>query len=287
MGADNIRIALKNLGHTVRDFDPAHEFDTLTTLAREADFAFINMHGSPGEDGLIQAMLETAGCPYQGPGPKGSFLALNKAASKQVFRDNGIHTPNWQLLTGPLDEHTEVPLQYPVFAKPNTGGSSVNMGIANNRQELAKLTDIIFAHCDQALLEEYTEGIEITCGILGDRPLPTILIKPKPGALFFDYENKYDANGAEEICPAPIEESLSQQIMDLTLQACKALGLTGYSRADFIVDKNGTPHMLEVNTLPGMTKTSLVPRAAAAIGLSFDDLIAELIRLGLEERGRA
>jgi D-alanine-D-alanine ligase len=287
MGAANIRAALENLGHTVRDFDLAHEFDALTKQARKADFAFINMHGSPGEDGLVQAMLESAECPYQGAGPAPSFLALNKAAAKQIFRDNDIPTPDWHLLTAPLDTDTEIPLEFPVFAKPNTGGSSVDMGIARNREELVRQTGIIFSHCDQALLEQYTPGTELTCGILGETPMPVILIRPKPGAEFFDYANKYDEDGAEEICPAPIDDALSRQIMDLTLRGSKALGLTGYSRADFMLGEDGVPRMLEINTLPGMTKTSLVPRAAAAMGLSFEDLIAELIRLGLEQRGRA
>lgn len=282
-GAAMIHAALERLGHSVRMFDPALEFDSLVSEAKKADFAFINMHGSPGEDGLVQAMLETAGCPYQGPGPKSSFLALNKAASKQIFRDHGIPTPDWRLLTERPAPGFDLGLEFPVFVKPNTGGSSVDMGICRDQKALEQQLGIIFDNCDLALVETLVPGTELTCGMLGDTALPLVMIRPKDGSEFFDYENKYAEDGAEEICPAPVDDSVRDLIQKYTLQATEALGLKGYSRADFMLAEDGTPWMLEVNTLPGMTTTSLLPQAAAEAGFPFDQLIAELIRLGIEE----
>jgi len=283
-GAEIIRQALERLGHDVRMFDPALEFDALLDNARQADFAFINMHGSPGEDGLVQAMLERADCPYQGPGPAPSFLALNKAASKQIFRAKGIPTPDWRLITERPEPGFDLGLEFPVFVKPNAGGSSVDMGICRDRKSLERQLNIIFDHCDLALAERLVEGTELTCGMLGDKALPLIMIRPKGDAEFFDYENKYSADGAEEICPAPVDDSVRDMVQKYTLQANEALGLTGCSRADFILDESGKPWLLEINTLPGMTATSLLPQAAAETGLEFDALIAELIRLGQAER---
>lgn len=282
-GARKIHSSLESLGHTVRFFDPALEFDALVEAADWADFAFINMHGSPGEDGLVQALLDRAGCPYQGPGAESSFLALNKAASKQLFRKAGIPTPDWQLVTMRPDVEWRCSLDLPVFVKPNSGGSSVGMGLVKSEGRLAVAVNGVFDLCDEALIESYKPGVELTCGMVGGKALPLIMIKPKAGSEFFDYANKYDADGAEEICPAPVDESVSRRIQELTLMANEALGLTGCSRADFILC-DGEPWLLEVNTLPGMTPTSLLPQAAAETGLSFDDLIAELIRIGLEER---
>lgn len=283
VGARKIQSSLENLGHEVRFFDPSLEFDQLTLAAGEADFAFINMHGSPGEDGLIQAILDAAGCPYQGPGAAPSFLALNKAASKQLFRKAGLPTPDWQLVTSRPDADWKCDLDLPVFVKPNCGGSSVGMGLVKREETLRAAINGVFDMCDEAIIESYKPGVELTCGMLGGKALPLIMITPKDGAEFFDYANKYDPDGAEEICPAPVDEAVSQGIQELTLAANEALGLTGYSRADFILS-DGEPWLLEVNTLPGMTPTSLLPQAAAEVGFSFDDLIAELIRLGMEER---
>ncbi|GAB7023158.1 D-alanine--D-alanine ligase family protein [Salidesulfovibrio brasiliensis] len=283
-GARKIEASLRSLGHQVRFFDPALKFDELLDAAEAADFAFINMHGSPGEDGLIQVLLDSVGCPYQGAGAAASFLTLNKAASKLLFRKAGIPTPDWQLVTSRPDPSWRCTLDLPVFVKPNSGGSSVGMGLVKKEKTLLPALNEVFDLCDEAIIESYKPGVELTCGMLGGKALPLIMIKPKAGADFFDYANKYDADGAEEICPAPVDEEVTERIQELTLKANKALGLSGYSRADFILS-DGEPWLLEVNTLPGMTPTSLLPQAAAEIGLSFDDLIADLIRLGMEERG--
>jgi D-alanine-D-alanine ligase len=283
-GAKKIRTALGELGHEVTFFDPADDFRNLLSIARNADFAFINLHGTPGEDGLIQAVLDKAGCPYQGAGPAASYLALNKAASKEVFEANGIKTPAWQLVTPTQGRETPLELPLPVFVKPDKGGSSLGMSLVRTAEEFPAALDKVFALCQSALVEAFIPGVELTCGILGSEALPLIMITPRDGSDFFDYENKYADDGAEEICPAPVDEALSTSIREQMLTAHAALGLTGYSRGDFIATADGETYLLEVNTLPGMTPTSLLPRAAAHVGYSFTELIGELIRLGLEGR---
>ncbi|BBD07992.1 D-alanine--D-alanine ligase family protein [Desulfovibrio ferrophilus] len=279
-GARGIRAALKNLGHEVMDFDPSTDLGELFTKARQCDFAFINLHGSPGEDGLFQAMLETVNCPYQGSNPTASFLALNKAASKAVFRDLNLPTPDWEFLPTPPGNDWAPQLEYPLFAKPNLGGSSLGMTLVNGPEDLQDALKTIYDMGEEALLEAYIKGIEITCGVLDDTALAPILICPKDGASFFDYASKYIAGKCDEICPAPIPDSLTKSIQDITLKAHRCLKLSGYSRADFMVVGNA-PYLLEINTLPGMTPTSLIPQEAAEAGYSFEDLIAKLIELGM------
>lgn len=290
-GARGIKDALIRLGHEVRFLDPALEFAQILPLAGQADFAFLNLHGSPGEDGLIQALLEEAGCPYQGAGPKASFLALNKAAAKAVYEAHGLLTPAWRLLTGvPGEERApeRLGLPLPLFVKPNTGGSSLGMSRVAAPEDFGPALDKILPLGQAALVEQCIPGLELTCAVLGDSPLPVILIRPKAGTIYFDYENKYAADGAEEICPAPVDAALTAEIQAMSLAAHKALGIAGYSRSDFMVDESGTPYILETNTLPGMTPTSLLPRAARTVGMGFDALVAELVRLGLAaHKGRS
>jgi len=289
-GARKIEQALLTLGHEVRFLDPASEFADIIPAAAQADFAFINLHGSPGEDGLIQAMLETAGCPYQGAGPKASFLALNKAAAKAVYARSGLATPAWRFYCGQEGEGRTCDLPYPLFVKPNTGGSSLGMSLVRESAGLGPALDKVFALGQEALVEACVPGVELTCAVLDQTALPVIMIRPKSGSAFFDYENKYAADGAEELCPAPIAPELASEVQRMALAAHRALGIEGYSRSDFMVrgfmaGENG-PQLLETNTLPGMTPTSLLPKAAAAVGLSFEDLVSELVRLGLEAHAK-
>ncbi len=283
-GAQKIHEALDELGHDVSFFDPAEDFKNLLPLAQKADFAFINLHGTPGEDGLIQAILDKAGCPYQGSGPESSYLALNKAASKEIFEDKKIKTPDWQLVTPVQGREVPLELELPVFVKPNKGGSSLGMSLVRKIEDLPAALDNVFSMNQSALVEAFIPGVELTCGILDGVPLPLVLITPKEDADFFDYANKYAADGAKEVCPAPVEETVTATIQAQMIVAHEALGLTGYSRGDFIMTRDGQTYLLEVNTLPGMTPTSLLPRAANAIGLSFPELIAKLMEVGLRER---
>ncbi|MGE4536485.1 MAG: D-alanine--D-alanine ligase [Desulfovibrio sp.] len=285
-GAVQIGKALTSLGHEVVPCDLSDDFPGFVDAARGCDFAFLNLHGAPGEDGLPQALLDAAGVPYQGSGPAGSFLALNKAASKQLFIRHGLPTPRWDFLPTPPPAGYAPDFPPPWFVKPNSGGSSVYMSLVRDPADLPAALEKIFATGDTALIEEgICGGTELTCAVLGDKALPPILIRPKAGE-FFDYTSKYQPEAADEICPAPIPQALTDELGRLSLAAHAALGLSGYSRADFIhTDRHGLT-LLEVNTLPGMTPTSLLPRSARAAGLDFPQLIAKLMELGLARRGK-
>lgn len=293
-GGKGLATALERLGHKVTHYDPERSLDGIFEAAMGQDFAFINLHGSPGEDGLPQSMLESIGVPYQGSRPAGSFLALNKAAAKAVFRRLGLPTAEWELLTRRPGSAWQPRFGYPVFIKSNIGGSSLGLAKIDNADELQPALDNLFAQGGEFLCEPAISGMEVTCGVLGElveedgktveRPfaLPPILIKPKAhDGKFFDYDSKYMPGGAEEICPAPLEPALTAMVQDYALRAHVGLGLQGYSRTDFIMQPDGSLMLLEVNTLPGMTATSLIPQEAAAIGLDFEGLIARLIELGM------
>ncbi|CCO23935.1 D-alanine--D-alanine ligase family protein [Maridesulfovibrio hydrothermalis] len=282
-GAEGIHKALLELGHEVEFLDPATDFENILTRAEHADFAFINLHGSPGEDGLIQAILNQTNCPYQGSEPEGSFLTLHKAAAKIIFDKNSIRNPAWELICETEGCKGLEKLSPPVFIKPNSGGSSLGMTLARTDEELKTGIETVFNLGDSALVEDYITGTEVTCAVLDGKPLPLVLITPPEKAEFFDYHSKYALDGAEEICPAPIDAALTEEIQQIAIKVHKLLGLSDYSRADFIISE-GVPYLLEVNTLPGMTPTSLVPRAAKAAGYSFNSLIAKLIELGQSKR---
>ncbi len=298
MGASIIREALAQNGHEVAFYDLNCGFQGLLDAARHADKAFLNLHGAPGEDGLVQALLESAGCPYQGGGPKSCFLALHKSAAAEVFRSAGLKTPRGVFLPSMPVPGWRPPFGFPVFVKPDTGGSSIGMSRVTEAERLFEA----LRHCGgkDMRVEELVSGAELTCGIVEiprscrlDPPpdfsectvehhgsfirvaMPPILIVPR--GEFFDFADKYDSEGAREICPAPISRDVRQDIQKAALTAHAALGLKDYSRADFIVPEDGDPVILEVNTLPGMTAASLVPKEAAAMGVTYAALLDILL----------
>lgn len=282
-GAREIAKGLQMLGHEVTFFDPAKDLRGLEAVTTGQDFAFINLHGSPGEDGLIQALLERQGLAYQGADARASLLALNKAVAKQIFQTAGLITPAWEFV--PAGQvHTWTPtLPFPLVIKPNTGGSSLGVGLINTEADLhAHLSRPEIAGQD-LLVEERITGQEMTCGVLEGTVLPPILIRPKQGA-FFDYASKYVPGATEELCPAPVSWELTAKLQDMARLAHECLGLVDYSRSDFMVSDNGQVYLLEVNTLPGMTATSLLPQEALAVGLSFAQLLERLIALGMRKK---
>ncbi len=292
-GGKVVHKALDKLGHTVTVYDPALSLSGLAEAVAGKDFAFVNLHGSPGEDGLIQSMLERLGCPYQGAGPAASMLALNKAAAKVFFAAAGLPIPESLMLNRKPEQDWQPILRYPLFIKATTGGSSLHMEHVAGPDHLFPALERLFAVGTSYLVESAVDGDEITCGVLGalqgdeevPEALPPILIKPSTGKIF-DYTSKYAPGGAEEICPAPITAELTKRIQNMALAAHRALGISGYSRADFILKNKQDPMLLEVNTLPGMTPTSLFPQEAAAVGLSFEQLVQRLIELGLARHKR-
>ena len=279
IGAAAVRDALVRRGHRVTSYDLSDGFESLLDLAASHDAAFLNLHGAPGEDGLVQALLDRAGCPYQGSGPAGSFLALHKSAAKSLFRRAGLSTPDWIFLPERPAPGWEPRLPYPLFVKSDTGGSSLHLYRVRNGEELQCAMDRLFASGQTVLIEPLIRGREATCGVLerGGRAeaLPPVLIVPKHE--FFDYHAKYTDAGECEICPAPLPEALLE-VRKTALEAHRCLGLTGYSRTDFILGDDGAVHVLEVNTLPGMTPASLVPKEDAALGMDFGELLEVLLK---------
>ncbi len=284
LGAEQISAALTTLGHEVVPFDPRTRLRELITQAVTCDFAFINLHGSPGEDGLIQSMLEQIGIPYQGASPAASQLALNKAVTKTFFVRHGLPTPPWEFFPRSNRAVSGQPaFGYPRVIKPNNGGSSVGISIVENEEAFREVLNSPEMACEDLLVEPRITGREITCAVLDETPLPPVLITPKKGT-FFDYSSKYDSLGAEEICPAPLSPALTRTVQDMALSAHHALGIDDYSRTDFLLDTEENLFLLEVNTLPGMTTASLLPKEAAAAGISFKNLIARLIDLGMRKK---
>ncbi len=284
-GAASVGEALRARGHEVTLFDLSDGFDKLLELAARHDVAFLNLHGQPGEDGLVQALLDRAGCPYQGSGPAGSFLALNKSAGKALFRRSGIRTPDYEFLPVRPGSDWKPSLPFPLFVKSNTGGSSIDLFRVNDEAELTQALDRLFSQRQEVLIETLIPGREVTCGVIGrpgeEKALPPVLIVPKRE--FFDFHDKYAADGAAEICPAPLAPELTARVQETALAAHRCLGLSGYSRTDFRLTDEGELFVLEVNTLPGMTGASLVPKEAAAEGIEFGELLETLLGYAMKK----
>jgi len=253
-------------------------------LCRLADVVFLALHGACGEDGRVQAALDLLGIPFTGSGYLGSAIAMDKDLTKRMVAPKGVTTPAWETV-----KYTEVDipalterLQLPCVVKPIDAGSSIGVAIARTRQELADALTAGLALGGHSVIEQYISGREIQVGILEDRALPSIEIIPKVG--FYDYENKYQPGAAEEICPAPIPAEWETRLAEQAMLVFRTLGLSVYSRADFIVTEDGTPWFLEINTLPGMTPTSLLPQEAAAVGIGYGELCERIIKASLEAR---
>jgi len=241
-------------------------------------FAFLALHGGSGEDGTIQKILEELGLPYTGSGPKASYLAMDKIASRRIFKSAGLNVPRCCV----LDEHkrdAEGLDNFPLVVKPACGGSSVGLSIVDNRKELKAAIDLAFQYDRCVLVEEYILGREMTVGVLEDKPLPAIEIKPK--SRFFDYKAKYEHGQSEYIVPACVPKKIMQLLQDAGSRAHKSLGCAFFSRTDIILNKEAKPFVLEVNTIPGFTSTSLLPMAVGACGIGFAELVLKIIEAGL------
>lgn len=251
----------------------------------DTDVVFIGLHGAPGEDGTVQSLLELRGLRYTGSGVLASALAMDKAMSKRIFEHYDIPTPLWfQRPSGtatPEDllHAVDTVTAYPVVVKPNDGGSTVGLTIVENREGLVAAYELAGRFGPSVLFEEYIEGRELTVAIVGDAALPVVEIRPKNG--IYDYANKYTAGRTEYFCPADLPRWLEEELLELARRAHHALGCAGYSRIDFRLDPESAPYCLEVNTLPGMTATSLVPKAAAAAGMDYTGLCERIVALAL------
>lgn len=256
-------------------------------LCEAADIVFLGLHGRDGEDGRVQAAFDLLGVRYTGSGYLASGLAMDKAMTKRMMDAAGIPTPKWRLLEyGAEDiDRLAAELPMPCVVKTTSGGSSLGVFLPEDREELKNALISVMGYGGEVLTEERIYGRELTVAVLGDRALPAVEILPAEKE--FDYVAKYQSGGARELCPAPITAEQQREVGELALKLHRTLGLEVYSRTDFILDEKGRFWCLEVNSLPGMTAASLVPKEAAAVGMTYNQLCEEIVRqsYSLKRRG--
>ncbi|MBU1118006.1 D-alanine--D-alanine ligase [Patescibacteria group bacterium] len=240
----------------------------------ETDVVFIALHGKNGEDGVIQGLLDYIGIPYTGCGVLASAIGMDKVVFKRLIEGLGVRTPRWWIYKE--GEKYSVPC----VVKPSCNGSSVGVSIVKRKKDFAKAIEMAKKYEDRILVEEYIKGIEVSCGVLGDEALPVIEIVPKNE--FFDYEAKYTNDMCEEICPARISEKLTKEIQSLSLKIFRAIGGSGFGRVDMII-RDGVPYVLEINTIPGLTPNSLLPKEAKVAGYGFAKMLDKMVELALKK----
>jgi len=242
-------------------------------LEERIDVAFIALHGRWGEDGTVQGLLELLRIPYTGSGVLASALAMNKIKAKEIFHYHGIPSP--EFITPQEKAQQDPPFPPPWVVKPASEGSTIGIGIAMDRKGLEEAIRRARGYDQQVLVERFIEGKELTVGILKGEPLPIIEVAPKGG--FYDYQAKYTPGMTEYLCPARINDQTQNEVQALGLKAYHALGCSGCARVDLLLNKKGEAFVIEVNTVPGMTETSLVPKAAAHRGISFPQLVEIIV----------
>ncbi|AFQ14822.1 D-alanine--D-alanine ligase [Bacillus thuringiensis] len=254
----------------------------LIEKAKDIDFALLALHGKYGEDGTVQGTLESLGIPYSGSNMLSSSICMDKNISKKILRYEGVETPDWIELTKmedlKLDELDK--LGFPLVVKPNSGGSSVGVKIVYNKNELISMLETVFEWDSEVVIEKYVKGDEITCSILDGKQLPIVSIRH--AAEFFDYNAKYDdTSTVEEVIELPAE--INERVNKASLACYKVLKCSVYARVDMMV-KDGIPYVMEINTLPGMTQSSLLPKSAEAAGISYSKLLDMIIETSLKVR---
>jgi D-alanine-D-alanine ligase len=279
--------ALRDRGHTVATLDTDAEL-VRTLGAGGYDLAFLTLHGAAGEDGTIQSVLELLGLPYTGPDVLASSLAWNKPIAQGLFRRAGLSVPQFVTLTqqafremgasAALDRLAD-DLKFPLVVKPATGGSSLGLAFVDDAGSLPRALVGAFSYADAVLVERAIIGTEVAVAIIDGEALPAVEIQPKEGA--YDYAARYTAGSVEFHVPARLEEPVAEAVRAASVAAYEAVGARHVSRCDLIVDADGTPFILELDTCPGMTETSLLPLAAQAAGLDFGDLCERLVTLAL------
>lgn len=308
--AKSILTALRNLKYKVKVIDPAYglnqpgdealffeqkDYSELSDrnyitainsdLFDNVDLAFLALHGKSGEDGTVQSLLEMRGIKYTGSGVLCSALAMDKSMTKVMFQHFDVNTPRWFVVTKYdhdfkiIREKIKKFFGYPCIVKPNDQGSTVGLSICRGESEVEEAVLTALKFSKKALIEEYIPGRELTVAVLDSKALPVVEIKPKSG--FYDYESKYTAGKSEYIVPAELPQSVAEHLQHQALLAFNSVGCECYSRIDFRLTEENISYCLEVNTLPGMTNTSLVPKAAKAAGISFEELIDRIVKNAL------
>jgi len=286
-GAAEVAKALDTEKYEVVRYDPATDLAGIADHAGQLDAAFILLHGIHGEDGTVQGFLELLNIPYQGSGVLGSALAMDKNLAKTMYRLHGLPVAAWEMAEtkdidapGPLLDKFSLPL----VIKPVRQGSSLGMSIVHREGDLSAALARAFQYDSEVMVEEFVAGREITVGIIGNNELtalPLVEVIPDAKYDFFDYEAKYTPGASREICPAEVSDQVRKKAREYGRIAHRALQLRGYSRTDMII-RGDDIFVLETNTIPGMTPTSLLPQAAAAAGIDFPALLDRLIQLALE-----
>lgn len=267
--------ALRSAGHQVHEIDPANED---WELPAGTEVVFLALHGAYGEDGTVQRELDALGIPYTGCDAEASRISFDKLLTKQRCVAAGVPTPRFCVVESPAASWPRG-WNPPVVVKPVRQGSSVGLQFVNRVADWSAALAEAFRFDSQALVEERISGREATVGILDNRPLPVVEIRPHGGV--YDYQTKYTAGSTAYLCPAPFDDATTQRIQDAAMGAFRAVGGRDYARVDVMVRANGEPLVLEINTLPGMTETSLLPKAAAAAGLSYVQLCEKMVALAL------
>jgi len=287
--AARVEDALESLGHEVLPVDVGSDL-VKRLLAEQPDVAFVAMHGPGGEDGTAQELLEILGIPFTGPGVAACTRCIDKVLAKHELRQAGVPTPDWFAFNetafrelGAADAlgGLEQRLGFPLVVKPSRGGSSLGVKFAGSWFEVPEALVSAFSYDDRVLLERFAEGRELAVGVLGSEPLP--VVEAIPGeADRYDFEARYEIGGAEFVCPAELRDEETAAVTGAALAAYEALGCSGFSRVDLILTADG-PQVLEVNAIPGLTDTSLLPQAAEAAGVAFEELVEKILRLALDE----
>ena len=258
----------------------AHAVDVkdtaLSHIAEQYDRAFIILHGRGGEDGTMQGALETLGIPYTGSGVLGSALGMDKLRCKNLWRGLGIPTADFLTLTPGCDvKHEAAGISFPVFVKPAREGSSIGMSKVDKLDDLPKAVELAWQYDKEVLVEQFIDGNELTVAILQGEALPVIRIETPN--IFYDYEAKYKTDSTQYHCPSGLDAALEENIQQIAMQTYDSVACSGWGRVDFMLDQDNKPYVLEVNKIPGMTDHSLVPMAARAAEIDFDELVLRIL----------
>jgi D-alanine-D-alanine ligase len=280
--------ALRSLGHEVTQLDPGGDL-VRRLKAERPDVAFIALHGPGGEDGTVQELLEILGVPFTGPGVAACVRCMDKVVAKHEIRAAGIATPDWVAFNatafrelGAADalEQIEQRLGFPLVVKPASGGSALGVKLVGDREAVPQALVAAFSYDDRVVLERFVEGRELAVSVLGDSALPIVEAIPREGDVY-DFEARYEIGRTDFACPADLDAASAAAVTEAALGAFAALRCSGFARVDLILADEG-PQVLEVNAIPGLTDTSLLPQAAEAAGLSFEQLVARALELALE-----